>query len=82
MPGGLALPGVHRARICEADRLLGDTQELPDNTINDLRKIASRTNWLARQAGDNEIAILAELSRKCAEDAFVEGLRRGEPKKN
>jgi len=64
------------------ERLLGDHQELPDNTINDLRKIASRTNWLARQAGDNDIAILADLSRKCAEDAFVEGLRRGNSKKN
>ena len=64
------------------ERLLADYQELPESSINDLRKIASRTHWLARQAGDNEIAILAELSRKCAEDAFVEGLRCGEPKKN
>src|SRR5689334_7596631 len=64
------------------DRLLGEHQELPDHTINDLRKIASRTNWLARQAEDSDIAVLAELSRKCAEDAFVEGLRRGSPKKN
>ena len=64
------------------ERLLADHEQLPESAINDLRKIASRTNWLARQAGDNDIAILAELSRKCAEDAVVEGLRRGEPKKN
>ena len=64
------------------ERLLADHEQLPESAINDLRKIASRTNWLARQAGDNDIAILAELSRKCAEDAVVEGLRRSEPKKN
>jgi len=64
------------------ERLLTDHQELPESTINDLRKIASRTHWLARQAADSEIAILADLSRQCAEDAFVEGLRRGQPKKN
>jgi hypothetical protein len=64
------------------ERLLADHEQLPESAINDLRKIASRTNWLARQAGDNDVAILAELSRKCAEDAVVEGLRRSEPKKN
>jgi hypothetical protein len=64
------------------ERLLADHQQLPESTINDLRKIASRTHWLARQAGDSDIAILAELSRKCAEEAVVEGLRRGQtPKK-
>jgi len=62
--------------------LLADHQELPESAINDLRKIASRTHWLARQAGDSDIAVLAELSRKCAEDAVVEGLRLGQsPKK-
>jgi len=65
------------------ERLLADHQELPESTINDLRKIASRTHWLARQAGDGDIAILAELSRQCAEEAVVEGLRRSEtPKKS
>lgn len=64
------------------ERVLADHQQLPETAINDLRKIASRTHWLARQAGDSDIAILAELSRKCAEDAVVEGLRLGEtPKK-
>jgi len=37
--------------------------------------------WLARQAEDRDIAILAELSRKCAVDAVVEGLRLGEDSK-
>ena len=46
-----------------------------------LRGIATRTHWLARQASDSDIAILAELSRKCAVDAVVEGLRRGEGSK-
>ena len=64
------------------ERLLSDHQQLPETAINDLRKIASRTNWLARQAGDQDIAILADLSRKCAEEAVVEGLRLGQqPKK-
>lgn len=60
------------------ERLLADHQDLPESSINDLRKIASRTHWLARQAGDSDIAVLAELSRKCAEDAVVEGLRLGQ----
>jgi hypothetical protein len=60
------------------ERLLQDQGTLPEGAINDLRSIASRTHWLARQAGDTDIAILADLSRKCAVDAVVEGLRRGE----
>jgi hypothetical protein len=64
------------------ERLLAGHQQLPETAINDLRKIASRTHWLARQAGDQDIAILADLSRKCAEEAVVEGLRLGQqPKK-
>jgi hypothetical protein len=62
------------------ERLVQDQQQLPETAIKDLRSIASRTYWLARQAGDEDIAILAELSRKCAVDAVVEGLRRGEAK--
>jgi len=64
------------------EKLLKDHDQLPETAINDLRKIASRTNWLARQASDDDIAILADLSRQCAVDAVVEGLRLGEaPKK-
>ena len=58
------------------ERLLADQAQLPETEINELRSIANRTHWLARQAGDDQIAILAELSRKCAVDAVVEGLRR------
>ncbi|MEA3059539.1 MAG: hypothetical protein QOE50_951 [Sphingomonadales bacterium] len=63
------------------ERLLADHQVLPEAAIKDLRDIASRTHWLARKAEDSDIAILAELSRRCAVDAVVEGLRRGEPAK-
>jgi hypothetical protein len=59
------------------DRLLADQGQLPEGAINDLRSIATRTHRMARQAEDRDIAILAELSRKCAVDAVVEGLRRG-----
>ncbi len=57
------------------ERLLQDQKQLPESAIKELLNIATRTHWLARQAGDANIAILAELSRNCAEDAVVEGLR-------
>lgn len=60
------------------EKLLADQARLPEGTIKELRSIASRTHWLARQADDENIAILAELSRKCAVDAVVEGLRLGQ----
>jgi len=63
------------------ERLLADQQQLPEAAIRDLRNIASRTHWLARKAEDSDIAILAELSRRCAVDAVVEGLKRGESSK-
>lgn len=63
------------------ERLLADQGQLPENTIKELRDIASRTHWLARKAEDTDIAILADLSRKCAVDAVVEGLKRGERQK-
>jgi len=62
-------------------KLLADQGQLPETAIKELRSIASRTHWLARQAADDDIAILADLSRKCAVDAVVEGLRRGEAPK-
>lgn len=64
------------------DRLVESLQQLPDKTIGELRGIASRTSWLARKAADDDIPMLAELSRKCAEDAVVEGLRRGKAPKS
>src|SRR6476469_1077109 len=63
------------------ERLLADQEQLPEAAIRDLRNIASRTHWLARKAEDSDIAILAELSRRCAVDAVVEGLKRGETAK-
>jgi len=57
------------------DRLLQENEQLPESAITDLRGIATRTQYLARQAGDENIAKLAELSRQCAVDAVVEGLR-------
>jgi hypothetical protein len=59
------------------ERLLEGSEQLAETTIKDLRKIASRTHWLARQAADDDISILADLSRKCAEEAVVKGLRQG-----
>jgi hypothetical protein len=60
------------------NKLLADQGQLPETAIKELRSIATRTHWLARKAGDEDIAILAELSRKCAVDAVVEGLRLSE----
>ena len=60
------------------ERLVQSQRQLPDKAIRDLRSIASRTQWLARQAGEEDIAILADISRQCAEHAVVEGLRRGQ----
>lgn len=57
------------------ERLLQGQQQLSEKEIHALRGIASRTNWLARKAGDEDIAILADISRQCAENAVVEGLR-------
>ena len=63
------------------ERLLAGQKQLPDKAIRDLRSIASRTQWLARQAAEDDIAILADISRQCAEHAVVEGLRRSRPPK-
>ena len=59
------------------ERLLADQDQVPEGTINELRSIATRTHRMARQAEDRDIAILAELSRKCAVDAVIAGLKRG-----
>ena len=63
------------------DRLL-ENQKLPTQTrVNELRDIATRTLWLARQADDANIHPLAELSKSCAIDAVVEGFRLNEAKR-
>jgi hypothetical protein len=59
------------------DRLLINQQSLPETTIKELREISARTHWLATKGGDDDVHILAELSRKCAVDAVVEGFRLG-----
>ena len=64
------------------EKLLADQGQLPETAIKELRNIASRTHWLARSATDDQISILADLSRKCAVDSFVEALRSGERPKN
>jgi hypothetical protein len=64
------------------ERLLQGPEQLEEETIAELRDIASRTHWLARQAEDEQIALLADLSRKCAVDAIVNGLRRSETSKS
>ncbi len=63
------------------ERLLQGHQQLPEKAIKELRGIASRTHWLARKAGDDDIAILADISRQCAENAVVEGLKLKAPKR-
>lgn len=62
------------------ERLLQGQQQLPKKAIDELRNIASRTHRMARQAGDADVAMLADISRQCAENAVVEGLRRTAPK--
>ena len=60
------------------DRLLENHQRPTQTRVNELRDIATRTLWLARQADDSNIHPLAELSKSCAVDAVVEGFRLSE----
>jgi len=62
------------------DRLLLDTKQLTESTITELRDIASRTHRLASKEGSADTKTLAELSRKCAVEAVVEGLRLSDSK--
>jgi len=61
------------------ERLLADQQQLPETAISELRAIANRAHALSVQETDDR-QTLTELSRKCAVDAVVEGLRLGEAK--
>ena len=64
------------------ERLLQDGQtNLSATEIRDLRSISSRTNWLARKADVELISTMADISRRCAENAVVEGLRLKAPKR-
>ena len=60
------------------DRLLQGQKQATQSRVNELRDIATRTLWLARQADDANIHPLAELSKSCAIDAVVEGFRLNE----
>jgi len=61
------------------DQLLQDQSQLSETAIGELRSIANRAHRLSTQeSGDRQT--LTELSRKCAVDAVVEGLRLGEAK--
>jgi hypothetical protein len=62
------------------ERLLNEQQHLSENTVKELRDIASRTHRLATTQVNGEVQTLTELSTKCAVDAVVEGLRLGESK--
>ena len=59
------------------DRLLQEHGQLPETAIGELRAIATRARRLSTQ-DVSERRTLAELSRQCAVDAVVQGLRLGE----
>ena len=71
------------APLAEAvlDRLLEEHGPLSESAIGELRSIASRTHRLSTQE-ESERRTLSELSRKCAVDAVVGGLRLGESKQS
>lgn len=56
------------------ERLMQDHQ-FSEAGVKELRSIAKRTYNLATKKADADSETLAELSRKCAVDAVVEGLR-------
>lgn len=60
------------------ERLLQDQSQLTETTIAELRDIANRTHRLATNQGGSDTETLAELSKKCAVEAIIEGLRLGE----
>ena len=57
------------------ERLLQDQNVLSETAIGELRDIAARAHSLASQQGESETQILSDLSRNCAVEAVVEGLR-------
>ena len=60
------------------ERLLQGQNDLSEAGITELRDIASRTRRLAGQQTEKDSEILAELSRNCAVEAVIEGLRLGQ----
>jgi len=61
------------------EQLLQGQQQLSETTISELRSIANRAHQLSVHETEDR-QTLTELSRKCAVDAVVEGLRLGEVK--
>jgi len=62
------------------DRLLHEQKQLTESTITELRDIANRTHRLSLKEKRAETETLAELSRKCAVEAVIEGFRLSEAK--
>lgn len=62
------------------ERLLQD-QQLSEASIKELRGIANRTHRLSSKQTEADAETLSELSRKCAVDAVVEGLRLSDGKR-
>jgi hypothetical protein len=61
------------------ERLLAQQNQISEVAIGDLRSIANRAHHLSvQESGDRQT--LTELSRTCAVEAIVEGLRLGEAK--
>jgi hypothetical protein len=59
------------------DRLLQDQTALSESTIRELRSVATRAHTLSIQEADDR-RTLSEISRQCAVEALVEGLRLGD----
>ncbi len=62
------------------EKLLSDQKQLSEKTISEMRSIATRTHRLATIQTDEHTPVLAEISRKLAVEAVVEGLKLGESK--
>jgi hypothetical protein len=62
------------------DQLLQGHNHQSETAIVELRSIANRAHQLSMQDDDHR-GTLAELSRKCAIEAVIEGLRLGEAKR-
>jgi len=71
------------APLAEAvlDRILEEHGALSESAIGELRSIANRAHRLSTQE-EADRRTLSELSRKCAVDAVVGGLRLGETKQS
>lgn len=62
------------------ERLLNEQSQLSEKTIAEMRSISTRTHRLATIQTDEHTPVLADISRKMAIEAIVEGLKLGETK--